>query len=30
MPVPATVERMLQSPRELLILLREEDLPRKG
>jgi hypothetical protein len=26
---PATVERMLQSPREFL-LIREEDLPRKG
>jgi hypothetical protein len=27
---PATVERMLQSPREFLILCREDDLPRKG
>ena len=27
---PATVERMLQSPREFLILCRDEDVPRKG
>ena len=27
---PATVERMLQSPREFLILCGDDDLPRKG